>query len=98
MFEDFLTHFKSSSAAGEGGAASALQDLHLDDDTLSDDYDFMEDVDGDNRTRRRENQQRDPKKKYMELLQQVADRAISEVLIELDDLETVSYFIACLAS
>lgn len=31
---------------------------------------------------------REPKKKYLEMLQKVADREISEICIELDDLET----------
>ena len=31
----------------------------------------------------------DPKKKYMNMLQRVADRQISEVTIELDDLQNV---------
>ena len=51
----------------------------------------MEDVDADGRTRRRREGQGDPKKKYMDVLQGVADRTISEVLIELDDLEKVFY-------
>ena len=32
---------------------------------------------------------RDPKKKYMEMLQEVADRRLDEVCIELDDLDAV---------
>lgn len=34
----------------------------------------------------------DPKKKYMHMLQRVADRQISEVTIELDDLQKVRTF------
>lgn len=40
---------------------------------------------------RRPGQPGPSKKKYMEMLQQVADRQISEVTIELDDLENVGY-------
>ncbi|KAI9827585.1 MAG: Mcm2-7 hexameric complex component [Phylliscum demangeonii] len=87
-FEDFLTNFKSSAAVSESAATTALQDLHLEDDDLSDDYDFMDDIDGGGRARgRRARADPDPKKKYMEMLQQVADRAGSEVLIELDDMD-----------
>lgn len=91
MFEDFLTSFKSSAAATESIATNALQDLHIDDEDLSDDYDFMDDVGGEVRPRRGRGGQDEPKKKYMEMLQQVADRTTSEILIELDDLEDVSY-------
>ncbi|KAI9715753.1 MAG: Mcm2-7 hexameric complex component [Candelaria pacifica] len=88
-FEDFLQTFKSSSSATEASATNALQDLNIDEDDLSDEYDFMDDADGDNGTRaRRTNDKRaDPKKKYMALLQDVADRYKSEITIELDDLD-----------
>ena len=85
-FEDFLTSFKSS----ETSATTALENLHIDEDGLSEGYDFLEDADelngaaAPNRSRRR---QRDPKQKYMEILQSVADRHTSEVCIELDDLD-----------
>lgn len=90
-FEDFLTSFKSSASASEASATYALQDLNIDEDGLSDEYDFMEDVaDGTGRqTNRRPGEDRDPKKKYMEMLQRVADRHTSEVMIELDDLDAV---------
>ena len=32
----------------------------------------------------------DPKKKYVDILQRVADRQLSEICIELDDVEAVS--------
>ena len=41
---------------------------------------------------RRPGQPGQSKKKYMEMLQQVADRQISEVMIELDDLEIVGFY------
>ena len=50
----------------------------------------MEDVEDGKAGRRRPEQYPDPKKKYMDLLQQVADRKLSEVTIDLDDLENVS--------
>ncbi|EMC91405.1 hypothetical protein BAUCODRAFT_127305 [Baudoinia panamericana UAMH 10762] len=79
-FEDFLRNFKSSTSETE----AALDDLHLDGD--SEEYDFMDDVgDGDGtRTRTRASR---PKTKYMNMLQDVADRVKSQVLIDLDDLE-----------
>ena len=90
-FEDFLTSFKSSASASESSATNALQDLNIDEDGLSDEYDFMDDIaDGNGRqTNRRTGKDRDPKEKYMEMLQRVADRHTSEVIIELDDLDAV---------
>ena len=50
----------------------------------------MDDVaDSNGATRSSRRNRRDPKRKYMEMLQQVADRHISEICIELDDLDTV---------
>ena len=92
-FEDFLISFKSSASATEISATSALQDLNIDEDGLSDEYDFMDDAaDGNGVTRstQRSGRAKDPKKKYMEILQKVADRQSSEVCIELDDLDVVS--------
>ncbi|KAI9697659.1 MAG: Mcm2-7 hexameric complex component [Candelina mexicana] len=88
-FEDFLQTFKSSSSATEASATNALQDLNVDEDDLSDEYDFMDDVDGDTGTRARRTAEKtgDPKRKYMALLQDVADRYKSEITIELDDLD-----------
>lgn len=91
-FEDFLASFKFSSSASEASATNALQDLNIDEDGLSDEYDFMDDAaEGAINARRsgRGGRDRDPKKKYMEVLQKVADRQTSEVCIELDDLDTV---------
>lgn len=82
-FEDFLKSFKSSTVE----ASDALEGLNLDEDGLSDDYDFMEDADAGN-TRTRGNQQH-PKVKYIKMLQDVADRKVSDIVIELDDLEQV---------
>lgn len=92
-FEDFFRSFKASASHNEVSAANALEDLHINEDGLSDDYDFMEDAaDGNGFTRStyRGAQDRNPKLKYMEMLQKVADRQTSEVCIELDDLDAVS--------
>ncbi|KAK4552971.1 DNA replication licensing factor MCM7 [Recurvomyces mirabilis] len=76
-FEDFLRNFKSSTTETE----DALDDLRLDGD--SDEYDFM-DADDATREQRRETRS---KTKYMNVLQDVAERTKSQVLIDLDDLE-----------
>ncbi|KAF2454867.1 putative DNA replication licensing factor Mcm7 [Lineolata rhizophorae] len=90
-FEDFLQGYKSFTTETE----RALQDLHIQDtDGLSDEYDFMDESDdgvqqGGRRAGRAggNNQRRGPKYKYMEMLQQVADRERDEILIDLDDLD-----------
>lgn len=50
----------------------------------------MDDVGNDKEPRRRDGQFAEPKKKYMDLLQKVANRQANEVTIELDDLDNVS--------
>lgn len=77
-FKDFLQNFKSSSTETE----DALGDLNLDGDGTSDKYDFMDDADDGARTRSRTKS----KLKYMNILQDVADRKSSQVLVDLDDL------------
>ena len=92
QFEEFLTSFKSSASASEASATNAFRDLIIDEDGLSDEYDFMDDVadgNGGTRSNQRRTNERNPKKKYMEMLQKVADRHTSEVVIELDDLDAV---------
>ncbi|PYH77887.1 MCM-domain-containing protein [Aspergillus uvarum CBS 121591] len=85
-FKDFLKHFKSFESASESAATEAIEDLNLEEDGTSDEYDFMDDVeDGAQRPGRR---RREPKLKYMQLLQDVADRERTNILIELDDLTT----------
>ena len=92
-FEDFLSGLKSSASATEASATSALEGLNIDEDDLSDEYDFMEDV-GEQadptRPDRRSTKRKDSRRKYMDTLQKVADRQLSEICIELDDLEAVS--------
>lgn len=77
--EDFLRNYKSSSAE----AAEALEGLQIDAD--DDEYDFMDESDG--HGPQRNSRSRNPKLKYMQLLQDVADRKTNQVTIELDDLD-----------
>lgn len=84
-FEDFLKTFKSKSTE----TTDALDNLNLEEDGLSDEYDFMEDVSGESERRSRQQQQRHPKLKYMQVLQDVSNRKKDQVLIELDDLAEV---------
>lgn len=98
-FRDFLENFKSSQSKPEETAAEALDDLNLDEDRTSDEYDFMDDVaEGDGRGSRRAGRSRPTKRKYMSILQEVADREKSSILIELDDLEEVRLEITCFAT
>lgn len=60
-------------------------DMNLEDD---DDYDFLDDSD-DAEQREQVAAARLPQKKYMKLLQRIADRIENEITIELDDLVTV---------
>jgi DNA replication licensing factor MCM7 len=64
-----------------------MQDLNIDDGDLSDEYDFMDDVEDGGTSRRRT--EREPKLKYMNILQGVANRTIPAITIELDDLDVV---------
>lgn len=68
-----------------------MGDITIDDDDLSDGYDFMDEDDesGDRRRQEKANK-RIPQYKYKHLLQQLADRTIDEITIDLDDLYTVS--------
>lgn len=87
-FKDFLQHFKTLESTSETAATEAIEDLHIDGDGTSDEYDFMDDAveNGEQRPGRRH---REPKLKYMQMLQDVADRERTNILIELDDLVTV---------
>ncbi|KAL1847437.1 DNA replication licensing factor MCM7 [Paecilomyces lecythidis] len=87
-FKDFLKHFKTFESASESAATEAIQDLHIDGDTTSDEYDFMDDVEQNGAGGRTDRRRREPKQKYMQVLQEVADRERNQILIELDDLET----------
>ena len=96
-FEDFLANYKCT-VPTEQLAADALQDLNIDEDGLSDEYDFMDDVTNGKEPRRRSGQYAEPRRKYMDMLQKVADREISQVTIELDDLDNVSNRVKALSS
>ena len=87
-FEEFLQTFKTSPAAA---ITHALGDMNIDEDDLSDEYDFMDDDDeeGQNARRRARSQAKMPKLKYLDLLQKVADRYEEEITINLDDLAKV---------
>ncbi|KAK8167959.1 MCM2/3/5 family-domain-containing protein [Phyllosticta citrichinensis] len=78
-FEDFLRSYKSSSTE----ATDALEDLQIDGE--DEDYDFLDDDDGEGVQRSRRN--RSPKVKYMQMLQEVANRTRNSILIDLDDLD-----------
>lgn len=88
-FKDFLTHFKSFESASESAATEAIEDLHIDEDRTSDEYDFMDDAEESGEPGRTSRRRRDPKNKYMKVLQDVANRDRTNILIELDDLDTV---------
>ncbi|KAK5133649.1 Mcm2-7 hexameric complex component [Meristemomyces frigidus] len=80
-FEDFLRSFKSSTTETE----DALDDLRLDGD--SDEYDFMDDAaNGAERAQTGRRGARS-KAKYVNVLQDIADRTQSQILIDLDDLD-----------
>ena len=70
---------------------SALNNISIDDDDISDEYDFMDEDDGANERRAREKaRSRLPQYKYKNILQDLADRKIDQILIDLDDLASVS--------
>ncbi len=94
-FRDFLENFKSSASTSEESAADAIDGLQLDGDGTSDEYDFMDDAENGDRTRSRKDDRRQDKRKYMSLLQDIADRVKSNILIELDDLDLVRYLSHC---
>ena len=85
-FEDFLLNYKSA----QSDLDLAVQDLNIDgDDGTSDEYDFMDDVAGGKEARQPNGQHKEPRRKYMDMLQKVADRETDEVTIELDDIDDV---------
>ncbi|MCJ1278896.1 Mcm2-7 hexameric complex component [Puttea exsequens] len=86
-FEDFLSNYKSTQTDLEIAATDAFQNLDIDEDGTSDEYDMMDDVTGGKETRQKNADFKEAKRKYMDMLQRVADREISEITIELDDLD-----------
>ncbi|KAI4113549.1 MAG: hypothetical protein LQ345_005493, partial [Seirophora villosa] len=85
-FEDFLTGYKATATELEI-PANALQELTIDGDNTSDEYDFMDDITAAKEKQRPTHQTKGPRKKYMDQLQEVVDRKRDELLIELDDLD-----------
>ncbi|CAG8045642.1 unnamed protein product [Penicillium nalgiovense] len=86
-FKDFLKGFKTFQSSSEAAATEALEDLNIDDGQTSDEYDFMDDVDETNGANARgARRHREPKLKYMQILQDIANRDKTNILIELDDL------------
>lgn len=79
-FVDFLQNFKSSSTE----AADQLENLNLNGDGEEAEYDMVDDSDDPAPQGRRRT-----KAKYMEMLQDIADRTRTNVLIDLNDLDTV---------
>ena len=85
--EGFLNDFKAST---QETLTHALGNVTIDDDDLSDDYDFVDEDDGAQQRRQAEKARRKATQyKYKDLLQKLADRQAEEICIELDDLETV---------
>lgn len=50
---------------------------------------MLDDETGGKQARQPNGQHKEPKKKYMDMLQKVADRELDEVTIELDDIDDV---------
>ena len=87
-FEIFLKDFKTSP---EQTLANAMGEISIEEDDLSDEYDFMDEDEGAAERRRQEKERhRTPQYKYKDMMQQLANREIDEIRIDLDDLETVS--------
>jgi len=65
--------------------------MNIDEDDFSDDDDFMDDDDEERQgaRRRTRTQAKQPKLKYADLLQKVADRYEEQITIDLDDLAKV---------
>lgn len=82
---DFLQNYKSTSTE----AAEQLENLNLNGDGESDEYDMVDDEDdpapGASQRRNRHN-----KAKYVQMLQDIADRTRTNILVDLNDLDTVS--------
>lgn len=88
-FEEFLSTYESSVSDLDAAATDALEGLNIDEDGISDEYVMVDDERNGTGSVQRPGQYGDPKKKYMHMLQRVADRQLSEVAIELDDLQNV---------
>ena len=92
-FEQFLTDFKTSP---EQTITHALGNINIDEDDLSDEYDFMDEDDNAQQQRQRERaRKRAPQHKYKDMLQDLANRKINELVIDLDDLHSVRFVLSC---
>lgn len=86
-FTSFLKDFKTSP---EQSITTALGNINIDEDDLSDEYDFMDEDDEVHQRRLQEKaRRRTPQHKYKDMLQQLKDRKTDEFLIDLDDLASV---------
>ncbi|EGD95397.1 DNA replication licensing factor Cdc47 [Trichophyton tonsurans CBS 112818] len=84
VLKEFLQNFKSSQSASEASATEAISGLNLDEDDL----DALDEMDEDGEENgRTTGERREPKLKYMTLLQEIADRTKNHIVIELDDLD-----------
>ncbi|KYK58214.1 DNA replication licensing factor mcm7 [Drechmeria coniospora] len=84
-FEEFLTGFKTSP---EHTIATAIGDITIDEDDLSDGYGSNDESEETSRRRQQEKERRrSPHHKYKDTIQQLADRVIDEITIDLDDLQ-----------
>lgn len=90
-FESFLTTYESTTP---DLTTDALENLNIEEEEFSDEYVMVDNERDGQKGVQRPDQPGRSKKKYMEMLQQVADRQISEVMIELDDLENVSTLVS----
>ncbi len=80
-FEDFIDDFKMSP---QEMMTYNLGNVTIDDDDLSDEYDFMdEDEQAEQRRAQDKVRKRAPRHKYKDMLQDIADRKINEVVIDL---------------
>lgn len=86
-FEAFLDTFKTSP---EESLTQAIGDVTIGEDDLSDDeYDMVEDDEARETRRKQKEASRGPQLKYKLMLQELADRKVDEVMIDLDDLSNV---------
>lgn len=85
-FVDFLKNFKSAST----DAADQLGDLNISGNGADDEYDMVDDSDdpAPNASQARNKS----KLKYMNILQDVANRTLDEIFIDLNDVEAVRLY------
>jgi DNA replication licensing factor MCM7 len=87
-FESFLSDFKASP---QETITTALGNINIAEDDLSDDDDFMDEDDNAQQQQQRRQKKapkQPPRHKYKDMLQQLADRKITELVIDLDDLQS----------